>query len=215
MAKNILEVPLRHLLWRTRGVHWDYTFILTPVCDELSKFKDWYTLVEHRLPQGMTQGELPINDKTVSFVAAVWSDEKRKDSFGRYIQEKLMWFIDIGGKDVVTHEDLPEDWAKQIVSILQRQPCFRKLNSMSKQEVRTASPAAYFREKMSLEVVEILCRGQRKMGKVSNLGVILISEQGKSYQKKANTSEEPIKVLRNIIGSLMNLVFQLFGYMRK
>lgn len=221
MGQSYLEVPLRHVAWRTCGSYWDYTFLLTPVCDELREFKDWYTLVEYKLPQGMSEGQLLVGDKTVKFVAAVWRDEKRKDSFGRSVQQKLIWFVGVGGKDSVAQRDLPMDWANQIVVILQSQPCFRKLNSMSKQKVRTVSPGAYFREKFSLEIAEIRCNNRRKLEKVSNIGVISILEREAPSKKEENAGGGAMEVLTNIrgvainvVGSLMKIICQYFRHIR-
>ncbi len=93
-----VQLKLEHLLWRTRGRHWDYLFLVEP---HARYGQGWYSLHKEVFadseprPEGerYVLGELldEQSRQRMVFVGTVFLDDHRRDAFGRPIAHYMVW----------------------------------------------------------------------------------------------------------------------------
>jgi hypothetical protein len=96
-AAPVLRIPLTRVLYRTRGRHFDYTFLMQP--DPLIG-EGWYAIhrsifarVEPALSPWRARGVLPVSIG-YDYLATAFADAQRRDSQGRPIAHYLVWLDD-------------------------------------------------------------------------------------------------------------------------
>lgn len=112
-------IDLRSVLWRTRGRHWDYTFVLRPITPHRDGWYDVHKQVFASLTPGIepaTCGGVFVcgNDK-YNYMATTFLDELRHDIAGRSIAHYLIYFTKTGLNEPDIRQ-VPKDWGKQVVS---------------------------------------------------------------------------------------------------
>jgi hypothetical protein len=116
-----LELDLHGLLWRTRGRHWDYTFVLRPV---LLLADSWYE-VHSRIFEGLTPereeqhraGTILDTSGECVFVATAFIDPVRRDAAGRPVSHYLVWFRPEETRDGGVQR-VPRDWGRSLLAQL-------------------------------------------------------------------------------------------------
>jgi hypothetical protein len=118
----------KDLLWRTRGLNWDYKFVSLPAEPQAIPWWSVYNQVlGSRKPEEkpvLIYGQLvygrffPLFVQSRPFVATSYRDPKLQDKKGRAIAHDLIWVVDpsISLRDLKTV--LPENWYEQILTIL-------------------------------------------------------------------------------------------------
>jgi hypothetical protein len=116
-----VNVDLQHVLWRTRGRYWDYSFVLRPNFLSVSSWYDFHVktffgLAPNSVPQ--TRGGVLRQDSLeMPFIATTFEDKSHKDSSGRPAGHYLVWFppqcTDLG--EAI---EMPAAWGAQIVASL-------------------------------------------------------------------------------------------------
>ena len=96
-----LEVAIENVLWRTRGVSWDYSFVLRPqsptVDDCFALTSQVFGDLSPTLDETYRPGTLEAEDGSkVQFVGCCFVDESRKDRFGRPVVHYLILFLPDG-----------------------------------------------------------------------------------------------------------------------
>ena len=109
-----LTLKLQNLLWRTRGLHWDYEFVMRPT---EPAWTHWYDL--HRdIFDGLTLDErdrAPVSrhgyvlNPPQLYVATAFYDHERHDAAGRPIAHRMVWF------PPVKIDAIPPDWGLQVL----------------------------------------------------------------------------------------------------
>jgi hypothetical protein len=114
-----VTIDFDHLLWRTRGARWDYTFLLRPAISEID---DWYDLhrqvfarsTPDREPTNIG-GTLTAEGVSLCFAATCFLDPTRRDAAGRPIAHYLLWLEPPKEKERIL---LPRDWGRQLTTTL-------------------------------------------------------------------------------------------------
>ncbi len=112
-----IRIELARVVWRTRGLAWDYTFICTP--DETdAKFSGrWYDLLGEAFPSmSSTDVHEPVAgtiDDSLRFIAARVVDPIARDSSGRRIWHEFL----VTGVERAP-EGLPNMWGAQFIARL-------------------------------------------------------------------------------------------------
>lgn len=116
-----IQLRLEHLLWRTRGRHWDYLFLLAP---SARYGHGWYSLhkeifadFEPSILERYVVGELLDQQslQNLVFVGTVFLDDSRRDALGRPVAHYMVWLRP--GEDL--HEvkkHVPQDWGHAVLS---------------------------------------------------------------------------------------------------
>ena len=117
-----LALDVSRLLWKTRGVHWDYEFIATP---EVPSLPAWSAMLDEVLGDAdphaadLMYGVLEIigGGGEHPYAAVRFLDPDRKDWTGRPIQHLAVWFPAIDRAASVPNV-VPTDWHLQALSAL-------------------------------------------------------------------------------------------------
>lgn len=116
-----MKLDLESILWRTRGEHWDYSFVMRPLHPLV---ENWYD-IHIRVFSGISPEATPTNLGGIlvngveehPFVATVFKDPTRKDAAARPIAHYLIWFPDVS-TDVLRVHGVPRFWGQQVVAAL-------------------------------------------------------------------------------------------------
>ena len=110
-------VGLDYILWRTRGLHWDYEFVLEPAAPHSAE--GWFWM--HRAAfEGVVPGRDPMyvvgslendGEAPVEFVGTAFLDDQRTDVHGRPVAHYVIWFkaVESAGEIVST---TPRGWER-------------------------------------------------------------------------------------------------------
>lgn len=112
------------LLWRTRGQHWDYLFLLRP---EQPVLPGWIQVFEQVFPDDRApaegvfyaRGSLKVGSRSgrrYEFVAAALTDPERRDFADRRIQHFFIYLL----KDDSDIERFTFGWAQRLLARLSR-----------------------------------------------------------------------------------------------
>ncbi len=118
MSPNVeIRIEFARVVWRTRGVAWDYTFICTPDENDDKFSGRWYDLLGEAFPSmSSTDVHEPVAgtiDDTLRFIAARVVDPIARDSSGRPIwHEFLVTGVERAPKG------LPNMWGTQFLDRL-------------------------------------------------------------------------------------------------
>jgi hypothetical protein len=141
---TVTTLRVEQLLWKTRGLHWDYEFIAIP--DEpvvMGWTKALDELLGHEAPEAsrLLYGELDVlpklgsHDKSFAFVATRFFDPVKSDWTGRRVQHFALWLRDT--EDLLTlAEDTPIDWHVQALRGLEAAYGGAEVFGMDEQRVR-------------------------------------------------------------------------------
>lgn len=106
------------VLWRTRGRHWDYRFLLRP---GLAGVHNWYDVHQQvfdgLIPDADGQhraGPVSGTAEVSTYVAVAFTDARRRDQAGRPVCHYLAWFRSGQPSDMAPVE-VPEQWGSQLV----------------------------------------------------------------------------------------------------
>jgi hypothetical protein len=113
-----VKLDLQNVLWRTRGRHWDYTFVLQPASPLLDS---WYD-IHVKVFAGLTPGNSPVTrggvlsygDERCPYLATTFRDSERLDVAGRPVAHYLVCFPSVEVDDSRLL-NIPKDWGEQIV----------------------------------------------------------------------------------------------------
>jgi hypothetical protein len=113
-----VRIDLDNVLWRTRGLGWDYTFVLRPAHPHLNNWYDVHADVFSGTSPGATASNLggvlhTADNQEVVFVPASFLDPGLKDSAARPIAHYLVWFPPVVG--LRGELAVPPDWAIRVV----------------------------------------------------------------------------------------------------
>ena len=117
-----LALNVSRLLWKTRGVHWDYEFIATP---DVPSLPAWSAMLDEVLGDAdphaadLLYGVLEdsVGGGEHPYTAVRFLDPDRKDWTGRPIQHLAVWFPAIDRAASVPNV-VPTDWHLQALSAL-------------------------------------------------------------------------------------------------
>ena len=112
-------VDVGRLLWRTRGLHWDYEFVMRPIDIDAAGWFWVHEAVFESLEGGVEPqyriGRLvDASGGSVPFAGAALCDPVRQDSVGRPIIHYLLWFLEDGVD--LRPESLPAGWPQQVLA---------------------------------------------------------------------------------------------------
>ncbi len=115
------EIDLRNVLWRTRGRHWDYAFLLVPEQPSKSAwFHDYREIFDGMEPSRDKPainlcGKLSLPTFSVQpFVATCFVDPTLQDDNQRPIKHFFIWFYD----NTFDSNNAPTNWGSQLVAAL-------------------------------------------------------------------------------------------------
>jgi len=118
-----IHIGLNQLLWRTRGLNWDYSFLLRPT----KPIVTWYGFIEKvfasQTPTTTPKYVARFLDDGVHrhfFHATLFVDPARQDAAGRPIAHYLAWFpSNVPELEVV--DSIPTEWGNRVVETLSTQ----------------------------------------------------------------------------------------------
>lgn len=154
-----MKVDLKNVLWRTRGRHWDYSFVLCPSTLKEENWYDFHAQVFARCTPGRTPysvGGTLVSDSTqVPFVATIFLDEVRSDSAERPIANYIVWFPN---STLVTSRsiDLPPNWGAQMVGPI----CKRCREAFDASESSA----------LGSDIEEVFARARKQLGAITLVG---------------------------------------------
>lgn len=116
-----VRLDLKNVLWRTRGQHWDYSFVLRPV---FPRVDSWYD-VHVKVFAGISPDIVPVNRGGIlvldsekhRFVATAFQDARRRDAADRPVANYIIWFPSIVGNET-SGLSVPLSWGEQVASSL-------------------------------------------------------------------------------------------------
>lgn len=115
------DVDLHHVLWRTRGLNWDYTFLLRPILPDADRWYELHSRIFDGLAPETTEqdrmGTVLDGDDEHGFIAATFLDPSRRDAAGRPISHYVVLFLP---NEPLKQEfdGVPENWGRQLVAAL-------------------------------------------------------------------------------------------------
>lgn len=116
MAEHTLVMDPSRLLWRTRGLRWDYTFLARPTGVAIA---GWMNLFLHVFDGTAEADEtktlrgrlrLPETAPPLRFIAAARVDPRRVDFAGRPVQHYFLYLLPAGTDESC----VPASWAEQL-----------------------------------------------------------------------------------------------------
>jgi hypothetical protein len=116
-----LKLHLGTVLWRTRGLQWDYLFVLRPPRPLVDSWYDVHVKVFEKISPASAPvnfgGVLVDGSEKYPFVATAFQDAVRKDAWGRPVANYLIWFPNLDLNEV-PGLNVPLAWGEQVVSSL-------------------------------------------------------------------------------------------------
>lgn len=114
--QSFVTVDLQRLLWRTRGRTWDYCFVLQPVQLHINSFYQLhFEAFSGTKPEATprTWGGVLIGEESkLRFVATLFLDEDKVDTYDRPIAHYMVWFPTPGADADLR---LPADWGAHLL----------------------------------------------------------------------------------------------------
>lgn len=117
-----INLNLNNLLWRTRGHHWDYTFLLTP---DYPATGSWYTF-HHEVFAGISPSTDPVvyggilltEEAQHAFIATAFRDDSKRDGARRSIAHYMVWFPIFSDPGNIIDLRIRSDWGSAILDAI-------------------------------------------------------------------------------------------------
>lgn len=137
-----LTIPVNELLWRTRGKHWEYCFLILPQVDRGSWWR-FYREVRAELnisPEGdeVIGTLIDREGNQRPYLASVFLDAKLSDAAGRETEQFVVWF-----PESLDEADLPANLARTVSEHFSKAISSTKMTELT--DDSEESPETHFR----------------------------------------------------------------------